>query len=104
MATITKSMARSSFQTTVSDLYVVPSSTTTAIVTNIVITNTIASGQTFTILLDDVELFSNTPIAGNSTISVDIKQVLDPSASPRKITGLASSGSVRYHISGIELT
>ena len=104
MATLTKAMARSSFQTTVSELYAVPSTTTTAIVTNIVVSNTTGANQTFNILIDGVELFSGTPINGNSTISIDIKQVLDASITPKTITGFATANTVKYHISGIELS
>jgi hypothetical protein len=104
MATLTKAMARGSFATEISDIYIVPSASTTAIVTNIVVTNTTNVNQSFNILLDGVELFNNTPISGNSTVSVDIKQVLDPSGTPKKVSGFATAATVRYHISGIELT
>ena len=104
MATLTKAMARDAFATTISDIYIVPSAATTAIVTNIVVTNTTNVNQSFNILLDGLELFHNTPISGNSTISIDIKQVLDPSGTPKKITGFATATAVKYHISGIELT
>jgi hypothetical protein len=104
MATLTKAMARDSFATSLADIYIVPSAETTAIVTNIVVTNTTNVNQSFNILLDGVQLFHNTPIAGNSTISIDIKQVLDPSGTPKKITGFATAATLKYHISGIELT
>lgn len=104
MATTTKAMARGAFNPTVSDIYIVPTASTTSIVTNVVITNASTIGQTFTLLLDDVEIFFNTPISGNSTVSVDIKQVLDASGTQKKITGSATSTSVKYHISGVELT
>jgi hypothetical protein len=68
-----------------------------------VISNTTNSQQTFTILLDEVEIFNATPIAGNSTVSIDIKQVLDASGNMKKITGFATATTVKYHISGIEL-
>jgi hypothetical protein len=54
-------------------------------------------------LLDEVEIFNTTPIAGNSTVSIDLKQVLDASTSLKKITGFATATTVKYHISGIEL-
>jgi|AntAceMinimDraft_5_1070358.scaffolds.fasta_scaffold84635_2 hypothetical protein len=104
MPTLTKSMARGSFTTELQDLYVVPTSETTAIVTNIVIVNTTAASATFSLLLDGVDLFTSTPMDGNSTISVDLKQVLDPNGTPKKITGFASLTTVRYHISGIEIS
>jgi hypothetical protein len=103
MATLPKAFARGSFATTVADIYIVPTSSTTSIVTNIVVSNTTNSQQTFTILLDEVEIFNTTPIAGNSTVSIDLKQVLDASTSLKKITGFATATTVKYHISGIEL-
>jgi hypothetical protein len=103
MATLPKAFARGSFATSVADIYIVPTTLTTSIVTNIVVTNTTNGQQTFTILLDEVEIFNTTPIAANSTVSIDIKQVLDASTSLKKITGFASATTVKYHISGIEL-
>jgi hypothetical protein len=103
MATLPKAFARGSFATSVADIYIVPNSTTTSIVTNIVVANTTNTQQTFTLLLDEVEVFNTTPIAGNSTVSIDLKQVLDASTSLKKITGLATATTVKYHISGIEL-
>lgn len=104
MATLTKALARNAFATSLTDIYTVPSTTTTTIVTNLVITNTTTVSENFTILLDDVEIFNNTSISGGSTLTVDIKQVLDPSGTPKRITGFATATTVKYHISGIELT
>jgi hypothetical protein len=103
MATLPKAFARGSFATSIADIYIVPTSLTTSIITNIVVANTTNTQQTFTILFDEVEVFNTTPIAGNSTISIDLKQVLDASTSLKKITGLATATTVKYHISGIEL-
>jgi hypothetical protein len=104
MATLPKAFARGSFATSVADIYIVPTNLTTSIVTNIVISNTTNSQQTFTVLLDEVEIFNTTPIAGNSTVSIDLKQVLDASTSLKKITGFATATTVKYHISGIEIS
>lgn len=103
MATVSKALARTAFATTIGDLYTVPTTSTTTVVTNIVVHNTSASAGTFTILLDGVEIFSDTPIAGKATISVDMKQVLDANATPKKIRGNASTTSVKVHISGVEI-
>jgi hypothetical protein len=103
MATISKALARAAFATTVGDLYTVPTTGTTTVVTNIVVVNTSATGQTFNILLDGVELFDETPIVGNGTISVEMKQVLDANATPKKIRGFASATTVKVHISGVEI-
>jgi hypothetical protein len=103
MATVTAVLARTAFATTEGQLYMTPTATT-SVVTNIVVTNTSNSPATFNILLDDVELFSNTPIQGNGTISVDMKQVLEGLISAKEITGFASATSVKVHISGVELS
>jgi hypothetical protein len=103
MATVTKALSRASFATSVGDLYTVPTTSTTTVVTNIVVTNTTSSAGTFNILLDGVELFSSTPIAGNATVSIDLKQVLDANSTPKKIRGFASATTIRVHISGVEI-
>jgi len=103
MATLPKAFARGSFATSVADIYTVPNVITTSIITNIVVANTTNTQQTFTILLDDVEVFNTTPISGNSTVSIDLKQVLNASETLKKITGFATATTVKYHISGIEL-
>lgn len=104
MATLTKALTRAAFSTSLADLYTVPSTSTVTIVTNICVTNTSGSGATFNILLDNVELFSLAAIAPYTTISVDLKQVLDANATPKKIRGYASTTSVKVHISGVELS
>lgn len=103
MATTTKALARAAFATTEGDLYTVPTTGTTTVVTNVVVVNTSAAQQTFNIILDGTELFEQTPIAGYATISVDMKQVLDANATPKKIRGFASATSVKVHISGVEI-
>ena len=103
MATTTKALARVAFATTEGDLYTVPTTGTTTVVTNVVVVNTSAAAQTFNILLDGVELFELTPIPGYATISVDMKQVLDANATPKKIRGNASATTVKVHISGVEI-
>jgi hypothetical protein len=104
MATISKALVRQAFATAGTTVYTVPNGTTTAIVTNIVVTNTASSGATFTILLDGVEVFAETPIAGKATVSVDMKQVLDADSTPKSISGFASATTVNLHISGIEIS
>jgi hypothetical protein len=103
MATVSKALARQAFANSIQDIYTVPTTGTTTIVTNIVVVNTSSSAGDFSLLLDGVELFSGTVIAGKSTISVDMKQVLDAAATAKKIRGFASSNAVKVHISGIEI-
>jgi hypothetical protein len=99
MATTTKALARTAAATSSATLYTVPSATTT-VITNIAVCNTAGTAGTFTILLDDVELQKDTAISANSTIYVDLKQVL---AATKTIKGLASATTIDFHISGVEI-
>jgi hypothetical protein len=100
MATTTKALARTAAALTSTTLYTVPASTTT-VVSNIVVANTSASAQTFTINLDGVALLSSTSINANTSAFFDLKQVL---ATTKTITGLASAVTVNFHISGVEIS
>lgn len=93
-----KALARGAFATSSATLYTVPA-LTTAIVTNIVITNSAASAGTFRLVFDGVSLFQDTSIAANSSVVIDLKQVL---TTTKLITGLASAVTINYHISGVE--
>lgn len=103
MAVTSKSLTRGAFGTSIADLYTVPNTSTTAVVTNIVITNTTSTTQTFNILLDGVELFASSPVSGYGVVSLDLKQALNADATPKKIRGYASANTVKYHISGVEI-
>jgi hypothetical protein len=98
MATVSKALVRGAFPTTIDYLYTTPTEQTTAVVTNIVVANTTATPQIFSLLLDGEEIFNSTPIAGNGTISVDMKQVITGD-----VAGFASSNTVKVHISGVEI-
>jgi hypothetical protein len=100
MATVTKALVRTSAATSVATLYTVPASTTT-VITNIAVANTAASAGTFTLLLDGVDLHTTTAIAANSTVYIDLKQVL---ATTKTITGFASATTIDFHISGVEIS
>lgn len=102
MATLTQVFARQNFSETFgTQIYAVPLNTEAAIVTNIIVVNTTPTPQTFTILFDGVELFSNTQIAGNATISIDLKQpIVSPSGT---INGSASNTGVKLHMSGVRV-
>jgi hypothetical protein len=99
MAVLTKALARTSAATSSTTLYTVPASTT-AIITNIVVTNSAATAATFTITLDSVDLLKDVAIAANSSAFFDLKQVL---ATTKIVAGLASATTVRFHISGVEI-
>jgi len=100
MANTAKALFRgAATTTTTTTLYTVPASTT-AIITNIAVTNTSATAYTFTLALDDIAIHTATAIPGNSTIYVDCKQVL---ATTKTIKGGASNTAVNFHISGMEI-
>lgn len=99
MATTLKVLARGGFATTESTLYTVPSATT-AIATNISICNTTGSSISFYILVDGVELFSNTSINQYTTIVIDLKQAI---SAGDLITGYADQIGLKYHITGAEI-
>jgi len=100
MPTVTKALARTAAATSSATLYTVPSATT-AVVTNIVICNPTTSAVTASMLLDDIDLLGSVSIAANSSVFFDLKQVL---ATTKTIKGLASSTSVDFHISGVEIS
>ena len=99
MATSTKALARVAAATTSTTLYTVPAGTT-AVITNIAVTNTAGSAGTFTITLDGVALHTTTAIAANTTVYIDLKQVL---GATKVIAGLASATTINFHISGVEI-
>jgi len=100
MATVSKVLARTAAATSSTTLYTVPSATTT-VVTNIVICNPTTSGVTASMTLNSVDLLGGVSIAANSTAFFDLKQVLDAT---EIIAGTASSTSVDFHISGVEIS
>ena len=81
-------------------LYTVPASTT-AYVSSILVANTSASSQTYTILLNDVSAGTTVSVPANDTALLEIKQIL---AAGQTIKGLASATTVNFHISGLEIT
>ena len=99
MATVSKALARTAAATSSTTLYTVPSATT-AVITNIVVTNTASGAATFDLLLDDVSIANDVSVAGNSITAIDLKQVL---AQNKTIKGLASAVTVNFHISGVEI-
>lgn len=100
MAVTSKALFRGAATTTTSTtLYTVPASTT-AIITNIVVSNTGASAYTFTISFDGIKFADTISIAANSVVTFDIKQVL---ATTKTIQGGASNAAVTFHISGVEV-
>lgn len=95
-----KTLYRGAAATSSATLYTVPAATSTLIST-ILVTNTSASNQTFTMTLDGVSIATTTVVPANDTNIIEIKQHL---AATKVIAGLASATTVNFHITGIEIT
>lgn len=93
-------LVRAAATTGSTTLYTVPASTT-AIITEVTVTNTAGTSGTFTLSLDGVSLFTTVTIAANTTTSYALKQVL---TTGKLITGLASAITINFHISGVLIT
>ncbi len=100
MATVSKALVRTAAATSSTTLYTVPSSTT-AVVTNIVVTNTAGTAGTFTLLFDDVSIATTVSVGAYDSTIIDMKQVL---ATAKTIKGLASATTINFHISGVEIS
>ena len=103
MAVTAVTFYRGAASTTTSTTLYTTAATGTAIVTNIMITNTSGSVQTFTIGIDGTSLFTTTAIAANSTAFFDLKHPIVTTGSTKTITGGASATSVNLFIGGVTL-
>lgn len=100
MATTAKVLARGTLTDANTTLYTVPAATK-AIITSIVLCNTDSGVQSLTLELDGVEIAKDLSLAAKTTVTIDIKQVLDAAD---LIEGLASTTAVvTFHISGVEV-
>ena len=104
MANAAKVLFRGAAATDVTtNLYTVPSATTT-VITSIAVTNTAASAGTFTLSIgeaaSEVALFEAVAIAADTTTVIDLKQVLPTT---HVIDGGASATTINFHISGMEI-
>jgi hypothetical protein len=99
MTTTSIQMFNGSASTSNTTLYTVPSATT-SIVTEIIAANTSGSSQTFTVNLNEKAVAPSTAIPANSTVVIDLKQVLNTT---QIISGSASATSVNLFISGVEI-
>lgn len=104
MANTAKALFRGAATTTLTtNLYTVPSATTT-VITSIAVTNAGASNRAFTLSIgpagSEVKLFDAASILANTTTVIDLKQVL---AATEVIDGGADSTDVQFHISGMEI-
>ena len=108
MATTTKALFRGAATTsgTAAPLYTVPATGTTAVITNIAVSNPIASTSTYTLNIGGINFAATSAVTPNSTVLIDLKQVLEYSAttSNMQITASAVTTAVTFHISGIEIS
>lgn len=103
MAVTSKVLARTAAATSSTTLYTSPNTSTTAVVTNIVISNTATSQSTATVSMDGVVIVPTIKLDANSVVGFDIKQVLPANNPAKTITGYASTTAVNFHISGVEI-
>jgi hypothetical protein len=99
MAVTSKVLARTAAATSSTTLYTVPSATT-AVVTNIVICNPTGSAVTASMTINAIDILGSVSIAANTSAFFDLKQVIPAT---QIIAGSASSTSVDFHISGVEI-
>ena len=100
MATTIKPLYRGAASTTTTTtLYT--ASGVTALVTNIAVSNTSSSSQTFTLYLNGVLIHNLSLIDAYSTIYIDLKQSITNS---QTIQCGASATSVNFHINGVEIS
>ena len=89
---------RGAAATSSATLYTVPSSTT-AVLTDIVISNTSSSQQYVTMTVDGVNILPTVPVSANTVINLQPKTVI---GAADILAGYASSADVKFHISGVE--
>jgi hypothetical protein len=104
MTVTSKALARAAAATSSATLYTAPNSSSVAVVTNIVIANAATSEASATIAMDSVTLIPAVSVPANSVVGFDMKQVLPADATPKTITGFATTTSVTFHISGVEIS
>jgi hypothetical protein len=104
MATLTQALARTAAATSSTTLYTVPTTTTITVVSNIVLANAATSASTATIAIDGVTIVPAVSIPANSIVGFDLKQVIPANATPKVISGFASTTNVSIHISGVEIS
>lgn len=104
MPVTSKVFYRGAAATSNTTLYTAPNTSTAAVITNIVATNTATSNATFTINIDGVAIQSGSSVSANSSAYIDLKQVLPANNPAKTISGSASATSVNFHISGVEIS
>jgi len=75
--------------------------TTSTVLTDIVISNSSSSQQYVTMTVDGVNILPAVPISANTVVTIQPKTVI---ATSKVIAGFATSTSVTFHISGVEIS
>lgn len=100
MANSIKRFVRTPAPTTEAALYTTPANTS-AVVTNIVLTNTTIGALTATVKLGGMAVLSGTSVGANGVFAFDLRQALEPA---EDIAVVASGEGLNIHISGMEVS
>jgi len=100
MANTFKVLFRGAASTGSTTLYTTPSATTT-LISSILVTNTDSASATYDIALDDTAIANDVSVPANDSALLEIKQVIEAG---QTIKGSASATTVKFHISGLEIS
>ena len=100
MANSVKKLFRGSVATTEGTVYTAPSSTS-AVVTNIVVSNPTPAAIDVTVKLDGVEIVPEVRVNTKSVFAFDLKQVVETTGT---VSAVASAAGLKIHVSGMEVT
>jgi hypothetical protein len=90
---------RGAAATSSTTLYTVPAATT-AVLTDIVVSNTSSNQQYVTMTVDGVNILPTVPVSANTVINLQPKTVI---GAADILAGFATSADVKFHISGVEI-
>jgi hypothetical protein len=90
---------RGAAATSSTTLYTVPAATT-AVLTDIVVSNTSSNQQYVTMTVDGINILPTVPISPNTVINLQPKTVI---ATTKILAGFATSTDVKFHVSGVEV-
>ena len=100
MANQFKVLFRGSASTVSETLYTTPTATQT-LVTSFVVTNTTSTSHTYTITMNNVDVAKDATVAGNDSVIIEFKQLLDAT---QVLAGSASAASVNFSVCGLEIS
>ncbi|WP_327292437.1 hypothetical protein [Streptomyces sp. NBC_01198] len=101
MAATPAKLYRGTATTTLTTAYTAPSATT-AILTNLIVSNTTSSAATVSIQVDGFYLMKQSPVPPNGMLALDLSQVIPPSSTIKVQASVATA--VDVHASGVEVT